>query len=290
MRHLPRTRSGTERPREDAAQRRPLLGVPPDRRLLLVARGRHRRGAESGRPAASRGATPTRRGPRCPTAAASGATPTRSATRRGRDRTACACATATSSRTGATCQECHADASHGGSRVASSLGHAACSTCHDGKTAGIECTICHVQQPPRDVTKLPPSEALTHTAQGGTLHGMGDLTGCPTCHARSSCASCHEIPLRRTTPTPSRSRTARTPSPTATPASRATSRPSASRATRCPCRTPPTTWRPTWTRTDARTTRRSACAATSPRTASAAMTPTCTRRCRPTSSRRSSRA
>ena len=97
--------------------------------------------------------------------------------------------------TGATCQECHADAGHGGSRVASSLGHAACSTCHDGKTAGIECTICHAEQPARDITKLPPSEELTHTAQGGTLHGMGDLTGCPTCHARSSCASCHDIPL-----------------------------------------------------------------------------------------------
>jgi hypothetical protein len=97
--------------------------------------------------------------------------------------------------TGTTCQECHAEANHGGSRVASSLGHAACSTCHDGKTAGIECTICHVQQPARDVTKLPPSEAKTHTALGGTLHGMGDLTGCPTCHARSSCATCHKIPL-----------------------------------------------------------------------------------------------
>jgi NapC/NirT cytochrome c family, N-terminal region len=96
---------------------------------------------------------------------------------------------------GTTCQECHADVSHGGARVASNLGHAACSTCHNGTIAGIECTICHLQQPPRDVAKLPPSEALTHTALGGTLHGMGDLTGCPTCHPRSSCASCHKIPL-----------------------------------------------------------------------------------------------
>ncbi|MCL4367726.1 MAG: cytochrome c3 family protein [Actinobacteria bacterium] len=96
---------------------------------------------------------------------------------------------------GTTCDECHPDTGHGVSPVASSLGHATCSACHDGTTAGIECTICHVQQPPREVAKLPPGEALTHTALNGTLHGMGDLTGCPMCHARSSCAGCHKIPL-----------------------------------------------------------------------------------------------
>jgi hypothetical protein len=96
---------------------------------------------------------------------------------------------------GVTCTECHANAGHGATQVSSSLGHAACSSCHDGTIAGIECTVCHVQQPPRDVTKLPAGEALTHTAMGGSLHGMGDLTGCPTCHARSSCAACHKIPL-----------------------------------------------------------------------------------------------
>ena len=95
---------------------------------------------------------------------------------------------------GIPCQQCHSRETHGPAVLSQALDHASCSGCHDGKTAAIACGVCHSNEPARDPAKLPGREALIHTP-GKNLHGMGDLTSCTICHARTFCKSCHGVEL-----------------------------------------------------------------------------------------------
>ncbi|MBU2602629.1 MAG: NapC/NirT family cytochrome c [Actinobacteria bacterium] len=93
------------------------------------------------------------------------------------------------------CASCHTRALHGDSPVTGGLTHASCSFCHDGTTAGTACSVCHMTEPTGGVAQLPGIEAIVHGSEVGTIHGMGDLSACTICHARTFCKSCHGVEL-----------------------------------------------------------------------------------------------
>lgn len=93
------------------------------------------------------------------------------------------------------CDECHARELHGESPVLPALTHGSCSDCHDGKTAGTACDVCHLRTPAAGTADLPGIEAVVHGPDKANLHGMGDLSTCTTCHARTFCKGCHRVEL-----------------------------------------------------------------------------------------------
>lgn len=93
------------------------------------------------------------------------------------------------------CADCHARSLHGEDLLLPSLDHGSCSECHDGKTAGTACEVCHLRTPPAGTADLPGIEAVVHGPGVQEIHGMGDLTTCTTCHARTFCKGCHGVEL-----------------------------------------------------------------------------------------------
>jgi len=96
---------------------------------------------------------------------------------------------------GIPCADCHVRELHGQSPVLPALTHGSCSDCHNGKTAGTACEVCHLRAPSAGTAGLPGIEAIIHGPESQSLHGMGDLGTCTTCHARTFCKGCHGVEL-----------------------------------------------------------------------------------------------
>lgn len=97
---------------------------------------------------------------------------------------------------GIPCVQCHGAEMHAGIRT--SAGHiemATCLTCHVVSAESDDCDICHA----KNVSRLTPVTTgtfnKTHGPEWQSLHGMGDLNGCSSCHTATRCESCHETPI-----------------------------------------------------------------------------------------------
>lgn len=73
-----------------------------------------------------------------------------------------------------------------------------CTGCH--RVSGTNVDACYVCHPPGLTRQRPEDERSTvftasHGAGWQRAHGMGDMSGCTTCHIPADCAKCHGIPL-----------------------------------------------------------------------------------------------
>lgn len=93
---------------------------------------------------------------------------------------------------GIPCVQCHGAEMHAGIRT--SAGHiemATCLTCHVVSAESDDCAICHVENVSRLTPVTTGTFQKTHGPAGKTLHGMGDLYRCGSCHTATRCESCH---------------------------------------------------------------------------------------------------
>ncbi|MEW5705927.1 MAG: hypothetical protein AB1743_03900 [Actinomycetota bacterium] len=94
------------------------------------------------------------------------------------------------------CTGCHSTVVHGKAvpnpRFASMD---KCTACHIGKSPSSECITCHVENVSQlDRTFKGPWQ-ISHGKNWRKLHGMGDTSGCGTCHADYFCLVCHSVSM-----------------------------------------------------------------------------------------------
>lgn len=84
---------------------------------------------------------------------------------------------------GATCGDCHALQGHTKSHL--SVGMSACLRCHDGKTASVDCKVCHPSGAEASISA--PLEEI------GNMVTLPVKPSCEGCHSQTTCDNCHGV-------------------------------------------------------------------------------------------------
>lgn len=94
---------------------------------------------------------------------------------------------------GPSCDPCHSTTAHGAAvRFVREPVMSDCIACHNRREAPVGCDACHEGRLERDRIVRGPWQ-ITHGPQWESLHGMGDLDTCKTCHPAGYCERCHEV-------------------------------------------------------------------------------------------------
>lgn len=95
------------------------------------------------------------------------------------------------------CIDCHADVAHAVPAArATRPTMSSCATCHNNVDVTGACTTCHAESASKiQAREVDPEWSKTHGPDWKTLHGMGDLSTCTLCHARTECQTCHGVPM-----------------------------------------------------------------------------------------------
>lgn len=97
---------------------------------------------------------------------------------------------------GIRCAACHSTVAHGSAtKIPTAPFMETCTPCHDGSKAPTKCDTCHVSRADPLPTGRVAPWAVTHGARWTKTHGMGNLSTCIICHARSVCVKCHGMTL-----------------------------------------------------------------------------------------------
>ena len=95
------------------------------------------------------------------------------------------------------CGTCHGGTAHPlGSRWHIGPQMDDCLTCHRVSLTNVgACDVCHPVEATRSAREGTTAWRASHGAGWQQAHGMGDLSGCPACHAPSTCERCHGVGL-----------------------------------------------------------------------------------------------
>lgn len=103
---------------------------------------------------------------------------------------------------GMACTSCHKGTGHGRG-VDRSFGYSmdTCMTCHKSDPSDVKsCEVCHSAGAGGAAAPTEPTPwRVTHGPSWRTMHGMGDLTTCRSCHDQRTCLECHNVPVPHAT-------------------------------------------------------------------------------------------
>jgi len=95
----------------------------------------------------------------------------------------------------ASCDGCHSAEGHGTAiRYVREATMDECIACHKVERAPQECDSCH-QEKRAEERLTEGAWNITHGSDWKTMHGMGDLETCSTCHPSGYCERCHAVDL-----------------------------------------------------------------------------------------------
>lgn len=93
----------------------------------------------------------------------------------------------------ASCDGCHSMTAHGTAvRWKRQPIMEDCTSCHRLENVTDECDACHTGKTRERRLEAGPWQ-VTHGRNWRTVHGMGDLESCQTCHPDDYCAKCHKV-------------------------------------------------------------------------------------------------
>jgi hypothetical protein len=97
----------------------------------------------------------------------------------------------------AACGTCHGGAAHAAEgRWYIGPQMEDCLTCHRVSLNNVGvCDVCHPVEATSPSRDRPSAWRASHGPGWEQAHGMGDLSGCPACHAPSTCEQCHGVGL-----------------------------------------------------------------------------------------------
>jgi hypothetical protein len=97
---------------------------------------------------------------------------------------------------GVACVDCHGRVAHGAETPEQAgLAMEECLRCHVVSPAYGDCDTCHTESVSREERIVTGSFAATHGESWKTMHGMGDIRTCVSCHTAARCQGCHDVPL-----------------------------------------------------------------------------------------------